>query len=213
MNRRRGSRSEVIAAAAVVTVVVSVGCEDRPANARSGSAVPPPVVEPAPTPAPPTPLEVIRRSETLADAISVARPLMTDTHDEHSGGTLLLTAWAADHLRWADVAVGRDETSFALVKKDVDAARGKRMCVTGRIIQIAKQTLDAATFFDGLMFGARGDILSFFAVASTGELVEGSPARFCGVVTGKYDYSNSGGGTGHAVESVGMFDLRDNRAR
>jgi hypothetical protein len=33
------------------------------------------------------------------------------------------------------------------------------------------------------------------------------------VVAGKYDYVNSGGGTGHAVAAVGMFDLPDNRRR
>jgi hypothetical protein len=30
-------------------------------------------------------------------------------------------------------------------------------------------------------------------------------------VTGRYDYHDSGGGTGHAVQVVGMFDLPENR--
>jgi hypothetical protein len=37
-------------------------------------------------------------------------------------------------------------------------------------------------------------------------------ARFCGVVTGLYDYSNSGGGTGHTADIVGMFDLPESKA-
>lgn len=36
-------------------------------------------------------------------------------------------------------------------------------------------------------------------------------ARFCGVVTGLYDDSNSGVGVGHAVQMVGMFDLPENK--
>lgn len=33
------------------------------------------------------------------------------------------------------------------------------------------------------------------------------------VVTGNYDYSNSAGGTGHAVDLVGMFDLPENKPK
>lgn len=53
--------------------------------------------------------------------------------------------------------------------------------------------------------------MRFAAVASTGELVAQSSANFCGVTTGKYSYSNSGGGTTHAVFLVGMFDLPENK--
>lgn len=48
------------------------------------------------------------------------------------------------------------------------------------------------------------------SVSSTGRLVEDSRARLCGFVTGKYSYSNSGGGSSHAVQLVGMFKLPEN---
>ena len=57
-----------------------------------------------------------------------------------------------------------------------------------------------------------GKKVSFFAVQSTGDLVEGSRARLCGVVTGRYSYSNTGNGTTHAVKVVGVFDLAENRS-
>ncbi len=41
--------------------------------------------------------------------------------------------------------------------------------------------------------------------------MERSQERFCGVVTGLFDYANSGGGTGHAVAIVGLFDIAENR--
>ncbi len=58
-----------------------------------------------------------------------------------------------------------------------------------------------------------GNIYRFLAAGSSGTLVPQSYGRFCGVVTGTYDYSNSGGGTGHAVEMVGMFDLPENKPK
>jgi hypothetical protein len=55
------------------------------------------------------------------------------------------------------------------------------------------------------------NLYRFYAVGSTGSIVESSSARFCGVAIGKYDYTNSMGGAGHAVAAVGMFDLPENR--
>jgi hypothetical protein len=37
------------------------------------------------------------------------------------------------------------------------------------------------------------------------------PGTHLRVVTGKYSYANSGGGTGHAVTLVGVFDLPENK--
>ena len=56
-----------------------------------------------------------------------------------------------------------------------------------------------------------GDIYKFMNVGTSGDLVANSQARMCGVVTGRYQYSNSAGGTGHALSIVGMFDLPQNR--
>ncbi len=205
----------------VLASAVVLGCDkEPPKEVRADKAGQPSqrgtTVEELAPPAPPpreTPRDLIQKVQSFSAAVEMVKPDMADTHDEHSGGTLLLTVWAASHLRWEDVGVTKNETSFALVKKDSDEARGKRMCASGTLIQISKQDfgdLGGNKIYGGLLLTRSGDILSFFAAGSTGSLVERNKARFCGVVTGTYDYSNSAGGVGHAVATVGMFDLPEN---
>lgn len=167
--------------------------------------------EPEPAPEPPSLAEQIESKTSAAEAVRFALPHMEDRFDQTSTGALLLAQWAAGHLRWGDVHVERDETSPARIKKDADSERGKRMCYSGRIIQIAKTDLVAGrSVFVGLMMARRYNIIHFLAAGSTGDLVEKSRARFCGFVTGRYSYSNSGGGSSHAVQMVGMFKLPEN---
>lgn len=148
---------------------------------------------------------------SLAAAVELVRPYMDDTANKTSNGAMYLTRWAKDHLKWDEVAVKKNETSFAKIRKDSDEERGKHMCITGGIVQIAKVTKGV---YSGLLLTNYGqDILSFMSAGSTGELVRHSIARFCGVVIGTYDYNNSGGGVGHAVALVGMFDLPENRGQ
>jgi hypothetical protein len=222
MDKGEGNMPMVRVTMVAVFVVVSVltlGCDKAPSNGtKVGTEVKPGTpAQPEPAAPPPpeeSPVDLIKKAQTLAEAIEMAKSDMTDTQDEQSAGTLLLTVWAATKMRWVDVAVTKNETSFALVKKDADEARGRRMCSSGSIIQIAKEQLGEIgvdRVYTGLLFTNNRDILSFFAVGSTGSLVERSRARFCGVVTGTFDYSNSGGGVGHAVTTVGMFDLPANR--
>lgn len=192
--------------------------EATPSPAQRQEVAPPGVAAtPEPSapepPAEPSPIEVLMSKTTLAEAIEEVRDTMTDTVNETSPGAAMLALWAHKHLRWADVAVAKNETSPALIRKDSDAARGKRMCVRGRIIQIAKEKLEDGAVFHGLLLSGYSEITSFIAAGSTGELVEHSRARLCGVAIGTYDYSNSGGGTGHAISLVGMFDLPENRER
>lgn len=47
----------------------------------------------------------------------------------------------------------------------------------------------------------------------TGDLVQNSAARICGIVTGVSDYANTGGGQTPSVTIVGLFDLPANRAK
>lgn len=147
---------------------------------------------------------------TLAEAIDFVRPFMSDEYNRTSVGADLLALWATGHMAWSDVAVKQNETSFALVQKDADAQRGKRLCVSGGMIQIGKVNEE---WFRGLLMTGASNLYNFLSVGDTGELVEGSRARFCGVVIGSYSYDNSGGGTGHAVQVVGLFDLPVNRQR
>ncbi len=168
----------------------------------------------APPPVPKVnPVAEIQAKLTLADAVAYARPVMVDRFNASSPGTLLLTVWALKMMTWEDVAVAVDETSHALVQKDADAERGKRLCARGTIIQIEAQKDAMGTFYSGLLMSGSGKLYNYHAVGSSGDLVAHSPARLCGVVTGLYAYSNSGGGTGHAVDMVGMFDLPANRPK
>lgn len=153
----------------------------------------------------------VRKLNTFAEAVSFAKPFMTDEHNSISPGTGVLGAWALKHMKLSDVLVAKDETSYALVQKDPDEARGKRFCYGGTVVQIAVVKTELGKGFEGLLVNRRGELFNFFAVGSTGELVQNSWGRICGAVIGKYDYSNSGGGTGHAVQLVGMFDLPENR--
>jgi hypothetical protein len=109
--------------------------------------------------------------------------------------------------------VPKDETSYLLAEKDSDEARGKRMCVSGTVIQIEVEKTDVGKLNTGLLMSWSNNLFNYVTVGTSGELVAQSAARICGVVTGKYDYSNSAGGTGHAIEIVGMFDLPQNKAK
>lgn len=170
-----------------------------------------------PTPEPPTtsrptdPVAVIMAKKTMADALVIASAGMTDSANTSSPGTAVFALWSAQNLRWKDVGVKQDETSFARVQKDVDAERMKRLCVPGSIIQINVEKTPYGSVYTGLLMSDAVNLYHFNAVRSTGDLVQQSPARFCGVVTGKYDYENSAGGVGHAIDMVGIFDLPENR--
>lgn len=135
------------------------------------------------------------------------------TVGEHSAATVIFTGWALDRLEWSAVNVATDETSYALAQKNIDSARGKRLCISGSVIEIHEDKTPQGSLTTGLIMSSAGNIFSFDGVGSSGQIVEQSWARFCGVVIDKYDYSNSAGGTGHAIDVVGMFDLPENRSR
>lgn len=195
----------------LVVMVGLCGCEKNDRESEGQDPRPATVTpsEPEPAQEEPSIAEALAKMD-YAEALATTRPLMDDTSNTHSDGTMLLAIWAAQAMVWTDVHVENDETSFGKVMKDPNAERGKRMCWSGRIIQITREQVDAGSVFSGLLLTRRRNIISFFAAGSTGDLVGGSRGRFCGVVTGKYSYSNSGGGTSHAIAMVGMFKLPEN---
>jgi len=136
---------------------------------------------------------------------------MNDVYGQTSEGTRLLVVWALSRMTWDAVGVEKDETTHGKVLKDVELERGKRLCWRGTLLQIAADRSLGDAVYTGLLYSSQGDLYHFYGVGSSGDLVEDSYGRFCGVVTGKYDYDNSGGGTSHAIELVGMFDLPENR--
>jgi len=146
---------------------------------------------------------------SLTEAISVAKPHMTDTFNEMSSGAVLLGAWAIKGLKWSELQK-LPSTKHSLVMKDPDEERGKLMCARGTVIEIqAVKTPQGKIFTGGLFSGAH--IIRFIAVGSSGELVARSRTGFCGIVVGKQSYANSVGGSAHAVFLVGMFSLPENK--
>lgn len=183
-------------------------------RSSSGSSTPSPVAAPEPrpeAPPPPEPVQILATKKTLEDALAVTTPLMRDDYATVSDGAKLLAAWSLTNLTWRMAEPPSDETTVGLVQKDPDSQRGKRLCAPGTIVQIAETKTPQGPFSEGIFMTESLNFISYVAVRSSGDLVANSVARFCGIVTGKYDYPNSAGGTGHAIQLVGMFDLPANR--
>jgi len=78
---------------------------------------------------------------SLTDAIAVARPMMSNTVGRLDVGSALLAMWSSKNLSWHALEA-LPETSPALFKKDPDAERGRRLCVSGTVLEIrAEKTL------------------------------------------------------------------------
>lgn len=225
-SRARSFDWRIGAAIGVVGVLVAVaailGALARNTASNQPSVVPqivsvtvPAAVIPAAAPSPRDPAEAeiaqLLKARDLQAAIAATKPQMADTREESSLGALRLGIWAMAHMTWDDLKIARAETRPGLVFKDSDEERGKRFCIGGSIIQIEVDKSKFGKASIGLLMDDSTELIHFIAVGSSGALVKQSPARFCGVVTGLYDYSNSGGGTGHAIDMVGMFDLPENK--
>ena len=157
-------------------------------------------------------MELLAEETTLPGALKVVGPHLGDSTNDLDPGALQFALWSAGHLKWEDIQQ-LPETKHAKVLKDPEAERGKRNCYRGSIIEIhVDRSAGTPVYFGGLYTGA-GTVLRFAAVGSTGELVKNSYANFCGVTTGTYSYSNSGGGMTHAVFLVGMFELAENKPK
>lgn len=134
---------------------------------------------------------------------------MGDTQETFSEGAQMLALWASDRIEWKELAAV-PSTHAALVLKDSEDQLGKRICSSGEIVEIFANELAGKVYVGELVNLDSGSIYRFIALRSTGDLVEHSDARFCGIVTGKVDYANSMGGESHAIQLVGMFDLPEN---
>jgi hypothetical protein len=161
----------------------------------------PPKLAEAPPPAPPTPRTILETGSFPA-AIAFALPKMSDDRSAPNTGAKLLARYGAAKLTWADVVIAKNETSLELVEKDPPKAWGKRLCASGTLARIEKQTVDGTDLYSARLVTKTGDALELFAVGSSGNLVKRKPARFCGVVTGRLDIAGK-----PATFAVGMFDV------
>jgi hypothetical protein len=184
----------------------SIGCGDSDKTETKNVEVAEEIAKPPPPK--PKPIDIVRSQGSAAEAYDYSKGFMAETFGKSSLGTLLFAAWAGQSMEWSDVDIKKDETSFGLAQKDIDTARGKRMCWNGNIIQISK--IKELNVFSGLMMTSKRKLINYYAAKSTGELLANSRTRFCGYVTGLFDYSNSAGGTGHAIDMVGIFKLPEN---
>lgn len=213
------SLSRVVGVVVAATTLLAIGVWFivlRDERARRTATPPPPVAPVAPIAASepgatavadaaaiidaPPPLE---EAVLTAPSVAAAAAVIRDRLDEGAvaDGAWLLARYASGRAAWADFHVAEPETSLPLALKDGAAERGKRLCVTGRLLDIARTDLDRRPVYAGALVTADGDTLRFVAVGSTGTLVKRDTGTFCGVVTGRVD---------DAAMAVGMFDLPEN---
>ncbi len=185
--------------------------------------------------------EKVLKVPDMATALAMTAPEMGNRRSNISSGTAIFATWAMKHMSYKDVFIGvrYNETSFGLAMKDIDEARGKRMCIPGSIIELEIMKLllgkmgtgkimdedgniykimdEDGNIYNilgkmgtGKILGEDGNIYNILTVRSTGTLVERDDTVFCGVVTEKYSYTDTQDTTRHALTLVGMFGLPEN---
>ena len=205
-------RATVLAFCLVFSVTVA-GCDDSTTQAHAPAAPAQNASSAATADSTDLPFgasstEATGNIKTLADAIASNRGSMGDTVNTFSDGAQGLVYWGSERIEWKDL-VAVQKTKPGRVFKDSDEELGKLICTSGMIIEIAAAEMSDQVYV-GELVNDSGDIFRFIALRSTGDLVQQSNARFCGIVTGKVDYANSMGGETHAIQLVGMFDLPEN---
>jgi hypothetical protein len=202
----------IVAVAVPVTIFVVAGFLNRkttppPLPAATVTAAPE-----APKPQAPTLSEKLAGAANLSEAVALTKPHFGDVQGEevNNGAALLAMWWAHRSTLWNEL-VAMPDTRRAEIMKDPDPYRGQRICMTGSVTQIFrdKSTPPSAPVYMGVLYH-NGGFVRFLAVQSTQGIVEGTPARFCGIAVGLQSYPNVSGGTTHAIQVVGLFDIPAN---
>lgn len=151
----------------------------------------------------------VMSAKTIEESLKLTVPFMGGAkHDEFSEGHNLFVLWAeknysVKNLSEIEFQVSKNETSVGFIKKNPEKESGKKICVNGKIIQIKEMK----NLSKGLIWEPRGGLYYFIGLNDSGDLTDKSSAKFCGYVTGTYDYKDSVGGTGHAISLVGMWQI------
>lgn len=206
----------LVSGGVAVVILVAAMIARSPEPTRTAPApIPVPVAGPAPASEPTDPVKdaLIKMDHlSAADAFGFAKVNMADEVDQVSPGAAIFSLWAARRMRWSDVYVAQDETTFGMVQKDSSPQLGKRMCSSGQVNEIHAETPETGGHLaTGQLTSDSGHVYHFVAAGSSGSITQDSYATLCGMVAGNYTFSNSIGGTTHTVEIVGMFDLPANR--
>lgn len=154
--------------------------------------------------------QIIDRA-SISDAIGTAKPTMKDSTEGVSVGAWMLTLWGIKRGVWSDFWVSKSETNPALVLKDSESERTKKMCRGGNVDQIEIEKTSEGNAYSGVMLTNTNDLVWFLAVGSTEGIVQRTHAKFCGIVTGAHSYTGIDNHNYTAVQVVGMFDIPQNR--
>lgn len=154
------------------------------------------------------PFDTIQRATSLADALAIAKPKMGDGVEQVSAGALLLTYWGIERMRWSDVERPLNGTSALRGPADEP---GKGLCVEGTVAQLNEDRFQKGVVYTGILQAPDLESYHFAAVGKPGDVAAGRQARFCGIVSGKFEYADRNGDQSTAIQLVGMFDVPENR--
>lgn len=99
------------------------------------------------------------------------------------------------------------KTSYPRIIKDIIGEAGKVFCFNGTVHHIQVNRTITPPITDVLMFVPYGGYVVITAVKSSGDILSGEQANFCGIVGGKR-YARDGDSI---PLLVGMFDLPENK--
>jgi hypothetical protein len=174
-----------------------------------------PIVVPTdhPTPvSPPTNDDDSIVATTLSRAVELTRPKMVDgPAATPSDGAKLFAAWAQQNLAWEDIDLKPPETTMSRADADPATERGKRLCEAGTITELKSTDIRGAKVAIGFLARKDNEVIQFIAVRGMGSLAEKTATRFCGVMSARVDRTLPTGGSGHALQVIGMFDLPENK--
>ena len=155
--------------------------------------------------------EQMLKSDSLSEAITLIKPMMTDEFVAFPSSAELLAFWMDQKSIKIDSIKHIEASTRANILKNSNRERGKKICLTGRVTSIRA---DPSIGFEAYHAGIATNYLNptrVLVVGSIGNLVTNAKGNFCGIVIGKVGFTNAAGGTLIAPFLVGMFDLPDNQ--
>lgn len=153
-----------------------------------------------------------QKLRTLQEVITITKPKMGDVDDGSvNAGAAILAWWGSDAMKWNELQ-SLPDAQYEEVIKTPDEQRGKKICTSGKIIEIAVDNNTPQRLHTGSFHDDKERAYRFIAIKSSDKVVQDSSIRFCGVVIGQESYQNTGNGVTNAVSLVGMFDLPENKA-
>lgn len=150
-------------------------------------------------------------ARTIQEAIVEAGAGDSDGEKSHPAVSRVMT-WSKSHTSWSTFFPGPSEVRPAVAEKDIASARGKKLCGSGRVVDIFVAQ-DGSGRSSGLVRDRSQAAIIIASAFPSGDLVKGSLARFCGFVIGRHTFPNTSGGKTLSIEIVGMYDLPETRPK